>query len=361
MNTVASVVSDGRCGADVATLLETGRRDGAFGAAAAWIWHAGEVVARAWVGLDPGPVPIPLRRFDLASVTKPLAVGALALQAVSRRTLDLDRPLFPDLPPHLTARALLGHRAGLPPWKAWVDALPPGFRAGTVRTRFALEALVRQAARDSDPTRGAVYSDIGYMLLHMFFERSNGRRLRELVPGFRPPRPARDPAAFVGCGMCPVRRRALFGEVHDPQAWVFGGAAGHAGLFATPDEVGAFAVGLMETAAGRPRPVGVFGRLEPEVVQHFWEPEGRLEPRDSTWALAWDRPSPGASSAGRTVAADAVGHLGFTGTSVWIEPSRALVMVLLTNRVVLGEPAQARLKTFRPQFHDTVRALLRLA
>jgi CubicO group peptidase (beta-lactamase class C family) len=300
------------------------------------------------------------KRFDLASVTKPLGVGVLAMQAVSRGVLDLDRQLFPDLPQHLTARALLGHRAGLPPWKAWVDALPPGFRAGTVRTRFALEALVRQAARDSNPAQGAVYSDIGYMLLHMFFEQTTGRRLRELVPGFRPPRPARDPDAFVGCGMCPVRRRARFGEVHDPQAWAFGGAAGHAGLFATPDEVGQMAVALVETAAGRPQPVGAVRGLAPEVVRHFWAPEGRPDGWDSTWALAWDRPSPGASSAGRSVAKDAIGHLGFTGTSLWIEPSRALVMVLLTNRVALGDAAQARLRAFRPLFHDAVRALLAL-
>jgi len=214
----------------------------------------------------------------------------------------------------------------------------------------------------------ALYSDVGFMLLARHFEARFGP-LRSLMRGYRPvgPRPAvrraphpvrPDAARFVACGLCPLRRRVLRGEVHDPQAWAEGGASGHAGLFATARSVAAWADGLRACADGAPTPSrGPAAGISSDVVRHFWRDGAPLD--GATWRLAWDTPSAEGSSAGTTVASDAVGHLGFTGTSVWVEPSRGLVTVLLSNRVALGDAAQPAMRSFRPRLHDAVRAAAR--
>ncbi|MCC6620238.1 MAG: beta-lactamase family protein [Deltaproteobacteria bacterium] len=329
-------------------LLVAGRDEGAFPAAAAWVGVASMAGVRAFEGYVGGAER--KTRWDVASLTKPMAVVDLCMREVSAGALDLDAPIEPTLPAFITPRALLGHRAGLPAWKDLVAALPPGFRPGSRATRLALLALVRQAAREASPERGCEYSDLGFMLLGACLEARLGP-LAERVRGYRPI-PERVRAwrgrglpAYAGAGWCPWRGREVVGEVHDPNAWAWGGAAGHAGIFASARRVGRWVMGLAR---------GMAAGIDPGVVRVFWE-----RPTDgATWALGWDTPSPGASSAGATVGGDAVGHLGFTGTSVWVEPERGLVIVLLTNRVALGPEAQARLKAFRPRFHDEVRAAL---
>jgi CubicO group peptidase (beta-lactamase class C family) len=213
---------------------------------------------------------------------------------------------------------------------------------------------VRHVASQSAPGP-ALYSDIGYMLLGAHFEGRLGP-LRRLIPGYGRARPPADPERFATCGLCPLRGRALRGEVHDPQAFADGGASGHAGLFGTARAVAAWADGLRALAAGAPTArSGPVAGIAGDVVRHFWAP-AVSHADSSTWRLGWDGASAAGSSAGTTVGADAVGHLGFTGTSVWVEPARALVTVLLSNRVALGEAAQPRLRAFRPRFHDAVRA-----
>jgi len=330
-------------------LLVAGQEAGAYRAAGAWVGSVSAGRVRAFEAHVGGADAT--TRWDVASLTKPMAVVDLCMREVSAGALALDRPIDETLPAFITPRALLGHRAGLPAWKDLVLALPPGgFRPGARATRLALTALVRQAARDVTLERGCEYSDLGFMLLGAWLE-ARGGPLRERVRGYRSvPERARawrveGPPRFVSMGACPWRGREVVGEVHDPNAWAWGGAAGHAGVFASAGRVGRWALRLARGAAPG---------IDPGVVRAFWE-----RPRDgATWALGWDTPTPGASSAGATVAADAVGHLGFTGASVWVEPSRGLVLVLLTNRVALGAEAQVALKAFRPVFHDAVRAAL---
>ncbi|TNF38433.1 MAG: serine hydrolase, partial [Deltaproteobacteria bacterium] len=163
--------------------------------------------------------------------------------------------------------------------------------------------------------------------------------------------PPPDPAAYAPTGHCARRRRALRGEVHDANAWALGGAAGHAGVFATVDEVGRWALDLLRASQGHA------ASLDGGVVRTFWDPAWRAP--DATWVLAWDTPSPGGqSTGGARISAAAIGHLGFTGTSVWIDRDADLVTVLLTNRVALGPASGPRMRLYRPHFHDAVRDAL---
>jgi CubicO group peptidase (beta-lactamase class C family) len=323
-------------------LLREGQGARAFPSASAWVALDGRFVAEAHLEATPETL------WDLASLTKPMVTVQVALEAVSSRVLRLDDRVD-DLPAWVTVGNLLGHRAGLPAWKDLVEALPPPRHAGSPEARYAVDALVRMAAREGDPGRGAEYSDLGYILLGRFLEARLGASLDQLVPGFRPTSPER----CAPTGPCPWRGRNLVGEVHDPNAWVMGGVAGHAGLFATAGEVGAWALGLERRVRGESTG-GRADRVDPGVLRDFWDPSRRL----GSWLLGWDTPSGEASSAGRTATPSAVGHLGFTGTSVWIDRDPRLVAVLLTNRVALGAEAQPALRAFRTTFHDKLRALL---
>jgi CubicO group peptidase (beta-lactamase class C family) len=141
------------------------------------------------------------------------------------------------------------------------------------------------------------------------------------------------------------------GEVHDENAWIMGGVAGHAGLFATGRQVWQFAQSLLQGLKGRSWLVSTLTARTFTTCQDT--PEG------STWALGWDTPTPGKSSAGQYFSPAAIGHLGFTGTSLWIDPATQVIVVLLTNRV---HPSRQRegIRTFRPLIHNAVvRALER--
>lgn len=339
--------------AGLGRLLERGRRGRAFTAAQAFVARDGRKVAEAAVGATAR------MRFDVASLTKPMVTVTLAMRGVSQGWLDLAAPIADDLPPSITAAALLGHRAGLPAWKDLVAALPPPRHPGSAEARYAVDALVRQAAREADPARGVEYSDLGFILLGRALEERFGRSLAELatVGAYRPL--ARPRArGFAPTGACPWRGRELVGEVHDPNAWVMGGVAGHAGVFATATEVGRWALALERLANGEGTTDPSVAGIDPDVVRAFWDPARRLG--DATWVLGWDSPSATGSSAGTRVGARAVGHLGFTGTSVWIDRDPRLVVVLLTNRVVFGPAGHPRWKAFRPAFHDGVRDLVGL-
>lgn len=355
-----SLREDGTLSREVRELLREGRRAGAFPAAAAWV-AADTAAPRPRVGTAAvGGVGLDAL-WDLASLTKPMAAGTLAMRGVAAGWLDLGAP-WAALGGQPPARAL-GHRSGLPAWEdlaAWLDSHAPGWQPGAPRALGPLMAsLRRRAARARDGgVAPAVYSDLGYILLGRALERRLGRGLAEAVARggwggrYLPLGAARRRA--VATGTCPRRGRVLVGEVHDTNCWALGGVAGHAGMFATAAEVGRWALGLSRAAAGRPPCGGQTWGVDGGVVRAFWDRAAWVAPGE-TWALGWDTPSPGgASLGGRTITATAVGHLGFTGTSVWIDRERGLVMVLLTNRVALGDRAAGALRRFRPWFHDAV-------
>jgi CubicO group peptidase (beta-lactamase class C family) len=145
---------------------------------------------------------------------------------------------------------------------------------------------------------------------------------------------------------CPFRQRMLRGEVSDENAHALGGVAGHAGLFGTMEGVLLFAVHLLDQWQGREEHPGYRSRDLRKFLKKQKIP-------GSTWALGFDTPSPTGSSGGKYLSPVSVGHLGFTGTSFWIDPVRELVMVLLSNRVHPSRENE-RIKKFRPLLHDAV-------
>lgn len=266
--------------------------------------------------------------FDLASLTKPLATTTLAMQLIARGALSLD-----DQPrPGLSVRALLSHSSGLPAWKPLGDS-----RAAI------LEAVRREPLAYPTGSR-SIYSDLGFILLGDHLERTAQRSLAELF--------AEGVAAPLGIetryGPVPPERAApcegYRGVVHDDHARAMGGVAGHAGLFSTARDVAAIACALLAVYGG------AAGIVDAEELRRFWSPSGVP---GSTWCLGWDRPSQVGSSAGAHWPKEGVGHLGFTGTSLWLDPPRGRGVILLSNRV---EPTRKneRIKSFRPLLHEAV-------
>jgi CubicO group peptidase (beta-lactamase class C family) len=249
--------------------------------------------------------------FDLASLTKPLCTATL----VMRERLPLDARLRPGI----TVELALCHATGLPAWKLLGDS------------REAVLERVRAEPLERPPGSASVYSDLGFILLGAWLEAKLGPLdasfRRKIAPGleigFGPRAPER----------CAPTEGGLRGVVHDENARAMGGVAGHAGLFGHARDVAALVLSLL-------------GDHDPR----FWRPSGVP---GSTWCLGWDRPSATGSSAGARWPRDGVGHLGFTGCSMWLDPPRGRAVILLSNRV---HPSRAndRIKAFRPQLHDAV-------
>lgn len=313
--------------------------------------------------------------FDLASLTKPLATAAATLRLVEDGAVALDDPVSKHLPRFaergkeaVTIRHLLTHSSGLRPWRGFHELVIERERKSGQRlagTPAAPELVLQRIDRSKlvhDPGQAAVYGDLDFIVLGALVEAVAKQPLdafcaervfrplglaqtffvRPAVWGEAPPDALR--RRFAATENCPWRGRIVWGEVHDPNASVMGGVAGHAGLFATADDLMRYAQQLLDVWHGRST---VF---PPALVRQFFERQ-QLPP-GSDWALGWDTPTKGASSSGQYFSARSVGHLGFTGTSLWIDLEREAIVVLLTNRIHLV--AKRSQYTLRPVLHDLV-------
>jgi CubicO group peptidase (beta-lactamase class C family) len=304
--------------------------------------------------------------FDLASITKVLFTATALARAVARRQASLDDRIaeaLDDLPwdpgfRDVTLRDVLSHRAG---FEAWVD-LAKELRERPERWGPGLDDTKNRVYRriaSMRPTypRGAEtrYSDLGFILLGRYLERLSGSPLPELFEREvrRPlgldqttPDPRRDRPVLqiAATEEIPWRGGLVHGAVHDDNAYVLGGLAGHAGLFGTASDLLRFAMVWLEAIDGDSDylPAGVAR----EFVKRLPTEKG------GSRALGWDCPS-AASSAGKLVSSAAFGHLGYTGTSLWVDPDRKAAVVLLTNRVHPTSKNEA-IRAFRPRFHDAV-------
>jgi CubicO group peptidase (beta-lactamase class C family) len=341
--------------AGVQDLLTSGVRDHAFPAASIEIGQADGPVWRKAVGALTYDVDAERTHestiFDLASLTKALATTTLTMNTVELGLLDLDEPISRRLNTwrgadreSVTVRDLLAHCSGL-------TAYLPFFR--DYRGRVEFERAIAELPLEYAARSQSVYSDLGFMLLGFILEDVARKPLAEqfervaalVAPEpltFRPPPSWRSRTAPTETD--PWRGRLLAGEVHDENAWALGGAAGHAGLFGTAAAVGSFARLVLaslhhDTALGRRDTWQLFTRRRDDVP-------------GSSRALGWDTMLP-TSSCGSMLSPSAIGHTGFTGTSLWIDPARDLYIVLLTNRV---HPTREndRLKALRPRIHDAV-------
>ena len=323
------------------------------------------------------PERIPMARetiFDLASLTKPLATATAVLLLAAEGAVELDDPVAKYLPAFaerekdaVTVRHLLTHSSGLKPWRGFHDLLLERERKsgeriiGTPAAReWVLDRILRSGLVHV-PGSAAVYGDLDFIVLGAVVEavarqpldRFCAQRIFQPLglehTGFVPlgdgagiSEPAR--RRFAATESCPWRGRIVWGEVHDPNASVMGGVAGHAGLFAPADDVLRFGETLLDVWHGRS------DALPRELLRRFFE---RQElPKGSGWALGWDTPTPGQSSSGEHFSPRSVGHLGFTGTSLWIDLEQEAIVVMLTNRVHLV--AKRSRFELRPRVHDLV-------
>jgi serine-type D-Ala-D-Ala carboxypeptidase len=298
--------------------------------------------------------------FDLASLTKPLATALAVMLLVQQGGLGLEQDLAALLPGFargdkaaVTISQLLSHSSGLPAYRPYyleLCDLPPAERRPRLRQLLAQEPLVYP------PGERSLYSDLGFMLLEWIVETVSGRRLDRFVAeavygplgiaplffiGLEHPPPQADYAATE---QCPWRRRLIESQVHDENAYVLGGIAGHAGLFGTAAAVHGLLAELVSAYHG-PGPAGLF---QGSAVRRFFQ---RAPGTDK--ALGFDLPSATGPSCGRFFPPGSVGHLGFTGTSFWIHPEQAISVILLTNRVHPSRDNIA-IRRFRPLIHDAV-------
>ena len=334
-------------------------------------------VARGLAVVRPERIPMtPETIFDLASLTKPIATTTAILLLVHDGVLSLDDPVAKVLPSFgerdkeaVTLRHLLGHSSGLKPWRGFHEPLLQKERRtgetllGTPEGReWVLDRVIRSALVH-ETGEAAVYGDLNFIVLGAVVEAVSQRSLddfcQERIFGplgmedtrFLPvPRDTVDADVallrrrIAATEDCPWRRRIVWGEVHDPNASAMGGVAGHAGLFSTADDVMRFGQTFLDAWHGR-------SDVLPQDTVRLFSTRQQL-PDDSDWALGWDTPTAGGSSSGQYFSENSVGHLGFTGTSLWIDFEREAIVVLLTNRVHLV--AKRSRFELRPVIHDLV-------
>jgi CubicO group peptidase (beta-lactamase class C family) len=345
--------------AAAAQVLADGVARAAFPAAVTEVGSATGVRWRAAFGrlhdAEDAPVASPDTIFDLASLTKVIATTTIVARLVDARVVALDDRVQRWIPEWrgedreaVTVADLLGHAAGL-------TAHLPFYRDCEGRADF--ERAICAMPLEYPPRTRSVYSDLGFILLGFLAETAANRSLERLFEEvraalgdpelqFRPPRAWR--TRLAPTGLDAWRGRVLVGEVHDRNAWALGGVAGHAGLFGTAPAVGTFARAWLARLRGIE---GAAPVAAGDTVRRF---ATRIGLPGSSRALGWDTMLP-TSSCGTRMHPTAIGHTGYTGTSVWIDAVNDVYAVLLTNRVHPTDDQQAIL-AIRPAFHDAVMA-----
>jgi CubicO group peptidase (beta-lactamase class C family) len=338
------------------SVLQQAIADRAFPGAAVSVLHRGKLVALKGVGRftyeTSAPAVLADTIFDLASVSKVVATTPIAMLLYERGQLDLEAPVSSLLPEfagddprrkEVTVRMLLAHCSGLPAYERLFEQ---------ARSREELMGAALTLPLAADPGTRAEYSDIGFIILGELLCRLVDEPLARFCQ-----REVFGPLGMARTCYCPppawrsqipptvddraFRHRVVQGEVHDENASVMGGVAGHAGVFAPARDVALFAHAMLQDG----RPI-----LRPETVGLFTRRQG--SPPGTSRALGWDTPSQ-PSQSGRYLSQAAFGHLGYTGTSLWIDPELQLAITLLTNRTWPDHSDQA-IKQVRPSFYDAI-------
>jgi CubicO group peptidase (beta-lactamase class C family) len=305
--------------------------------------------------------------FDVASLTKVVATTAAAMLLSQRGMLDLDTPLGELLPGFVVGRSpgeqarhvklghLLAHNSGLPGYVEFFC---------TAITPAALYRACLELPLEARPGERAEYSDPGFILLGKALEVLAREYLatwvhREIFAplGMRATRFCPSPAARAAIPPTEedrtLRHRRIQGEAQDENAWLLKGAAGHAGLFSNVPDLLRFASAILEGARGTKTEEDRGCLFEAGTVEYFAR---RQPPEGSSRALGWDTPSE-PSSSGRYFSRHSIGHLGFSGCSLWIDLDAEVAVALLTNRTWPDRQNQL-IREIRPVFHDAIRAAL---
>ncbi|MBF0492292.1 MAG: serine hydrolase [Deltaproteobacteria bacterium] len=311
---------------------------------------------------------LPLKRklfqktyFDLASLTKPLSTAFICMRLVDEGKLNLEDPVSKFFSrwkkePYnvITLKHLLQHTSGLAAYRPYYEDLIPGLLAGKedleeIQKSLTAKILVEKLEYNTGELR--VYSDLGFMLLGFILEKVTSKTLdklfaeliakslklnhtffiRHFSKGKKLPR-----TDFASTRKCRLRRKVLAGEVDDEHAWVLGGVAGHAGLFSNLEDLIKMADEILKIENGK---------------SNFISPRTWKQFTQSKPALGWDKPELEGSQAGKHFSKQSIGHLGFTGTSIWVDLAKQFYVILLTNRVH-PEGKNEAIKEFRPKIHD---------
>ena len=343
----------------------------AFPGCAFGVWAGGEFVLQDALGRftyeQDAQAVAPQTIYDVASITKVAATTALTMLLVQRWRLNLDTPLSVYLPAFVqgrdagdlarkvTLRHLLAHSSGLPGYVEF-------FRTDSTPAEL-LNACLNLPMRAEPGTR-AEYSDPGFILLGKALEVFIGEPLdgwvkREIIA----------PLGLTATGFCPAvgerslippteedeafRHRRIQGEVQDENAWVLGGVAGHAGLFSNVGDLLRLCKEILKAVCSHGSDDGELRLFDRATVEIFAQRQG---PAGSSRALGWDTPSE-SSSSGRHFSPWSIGHLGYSGCSLWIDLEAGVAVVLLTNRTWPDRASQL-IREVRPAFHDAVREAL---
>jgi len=345
-------------------LLDRAMSDGAFPGGVLAVGWNGKLAVRAFGHLERDGEEYDVDEdsmYDAASLTKPIVTTTAAMMLVERHRLDLDWPVERYLPEfaaaakadpnpawraRVTVRMLLLHDAGL---AAHRDFFKEAKGHDAIVARAMAEPLVRE------PGTQIEYSDIGFILLGEIIECVTGQGLDEFAKQniftplgmdrsmFNPPRKLREDIAPTEMDSS-YRKRLVWGEAHDENAWAMGGVAGHAGLFSTAPDVAVFAQMILNG--------GIYDHTRLAERATIREFTARQTIGDSARTLGWDVPS-AQSSSGHYFSPESFGHTGFTGTSLWIDPEQGLFVVLLTNRVNPSRENE-KIRAVRPALHDAV-------
>ncbi len=354
-------------------ILEQGLNEGVFPGVVAGVWQRNDpdVYNYGWGGCRrlrmKGLSPLPMEFdtvFDLASVTKVFGTTGLMMSLIERGWIEWDTPVTSVLSdfrfPEITFRDLASHTSGFPAWFPFFEKMRNTFNDEELETisvsqrQSEMRKLVMSVDLERSPRTKSVYSDVGFLILGFCLEEITGFPLdqavetflwkpmglenvfyvRTIIAAFR----ARN-ERIAATEDCPWRKSILQGQVHDDNTWAMGGYAGHAGAFGDARSLLTFGKKLLE---------GYFSR---SVTLDSWTRVSVPEGCDRT--PGWDTPSGELPAFGKRFSSSSVGHLGFTGTSFWIDPKNGIVVTLLTNRVHPTRENQ-KIRLFRGIFHEAL-------
>lgn len=350
----------------VEDLMEKAVDEGVFPGSVLLVANKGEVAFLEAFGqarLSPKRAMTKDTVFDLASLTKPLATTVSVMLLVQQGRLSLDQTLGSAIPESLgtnkqdiTVRQLLSHTSGVPEYRPYYRTLA---RVPSPELKSVLKELLLSEDLDHEPGKVCLYSDVGFMILQWLVESAAEEPLDRFVQEsvYEPLKlkglffvplnshNGKDDRPYAATEDCPWRKRILDGQVHDENAYTSGGVAGHSGLFGTAYAAYVLLQELMTTYLGEPNT----GLFHPDMVQTFFRRHSDV----GSWALGFDTPTRPDSSSGRHFSDQSIGHLGFTGTSFWADLTKAVIVILLTNRIHPTRQNE-KIKDFRPRLHDTV-------
>jgi CubicO group peptidase (beta-lactamase class C family) len=302
--------------------------------------------------------------FDLASLTKPLATTLAIMKLTNDSQLSLDNTIGNLLPlpinsdkSTVTIEMLLRHTSGYPAHRTYykiLQNLPQLERKNRIQFLLYNEPLVNEIGKTT------LYSDLGFMLLAEVVEHVVKKKIDQwIVENIFTPLGLTElyfirhfeslrPGGYAATELCPFRHILLSGVVHDDNAHAMGGVCGHAGLFGTAENVKRLLMVLQKGYLGK-SDATIFS---PKLIKHFFK-----RPSKNGRPLGFDAPSCNQSSSGTRFSPQSVGHLGFTGTSFWVDLKNETIVILLTNRIHPHRNNNA-IRQFRPMIHDVVMATL---